>query len=69
MEYIEQKTEKKIEKKSDKFEQIIQKDIANLETRIEKRLGDINKSIYIVGLVQFLAIVSSVLAIINYIAK
>ena len=41
-------------------------DILNLEMRIEKRLSDMNKAIYIVGLIQFIAIVSSVLAIVNF---
>lgn len=41
-------------------------DLAEMETRVEKRMSDINKTIYIVGLIQFLAIVGSVLAIVNF---
>jgi hypothetical protein len=41
-------------------------DILNLEVRIEKRLSDMNKAIYIVGLIQFIAIVGSVLAIVSF---
>ena len=44
-------------------------DLAEMETRIEKRMLDINKTIYIVGLIQFLAIVGSVLAIVNFAIK
>lgn len=44
-------------------------DLAEMETRIEKRMSDINKTIYIVGLIQFLAIVGSVLAIVNFMIK
>lgn len=35
-------------------------DLAEMETRVEKRMSDINKTIYIAGLIQFLAIVGSV---------
>ena len=41
------------------------KDLAEMETRIERRMSDLNKSIYIVGVIQFIAIVGSVLAIVN----
>jgi hypothetical protein len=44
-------------------------DLAEMETKIEKRMSDINKSIYIVGLIQFLAIVGSLFAIINFMLK
>ena len=44
-------------------------DFAEMETRIEKRMLDINKTIYVVGLIQFLAIVGSVLAIVNFAIK
>jgi hypothetical protein len=44
-------------------------DLAEMETRIEKRMSEINKTIYVVGLIQFLAIVGSVLAIVNFMLK
>jgi hypothetical protein len=44
-------------------------DLAEMEIRIEKRMSEINKSIYIVGLIQFMAIVGSVLAIVNFMLK
>ncbi|TAH02430.1 MAG: hypothetical protein EAZ15_05110 [Sphingobacteriales bacterium] len=44
-------------------------DLAEMETRVEKRMSDINKTIYIVGLIQFIAIVGSVLAIVNFMIK
>jgi hypothetical protein len=44
-------------------------DLAEMETRIEKRMSEISKSIYIVGLIQFLAIEGSVLAIVNFMLK
>jgi vacuolar-type H+-ATPase subunit D/Vma8 len=44
-------------------------DLAEMETRIEKRMSEINKTIYLVGLIQFLAIVGSVLAIITFMLK
>ena len=44
-------------------------DLSEMETRIEKRMSDINKTIYIVGLIQFLGIVGSVLAIVNFMIK
>ncbi len=44
-------------------------DLAEMETRVEKRFSDTNKTIYIVGLIQFIAIVGSVLAIANFMIK
>lgn len=44
-------------------------DLAEMETRVEKRFTDVNKTIYIVGLIQFIAIVGSVLAIVNFMIK
>lgn len=44
-------------------------DLTEMETRMEKRMSEISKTIYIVGLIQFLAIVGSVLAIVNFILK
>ena len=66
IEYIESKTVEKVEKKSEVFEQIIQKDISNLELRIEKRFSEMNKTIYLVRVIQFIAIVGSVLAIVSF---
>lgn len=40
--------------------------IADVESRFTERINAINKTIYVVGLVQFLAIIASVLAIINF---
>lgn len=44
-------------------------DLSEMETRIEKRMSEINKTIYLVGLIQFLAIIGSVLAIVNFMLK
>jgi hypothetical protein len=44
-------------------------DLAEMEIRVEKRMSEINKTIYIVGLIQFLGIVGSVLAIVNFMLK
>ena len=44
-------------------------DLAEMETRLEKRMSETTKTIYIVGLIQFLAIVGSVLAIVNFMIK
>ncbi len=44
-------------------------DLAEMETRVEKRFSDTIKTIYIVGLIQFIAIVGSVLAIVNFMIK
>lgn len=44
-------------------------DLSEMETRIEKRMSDINKTIYLVSLIQFLGIVGSVLAIVNFMVK
>ena len=44
-------------------------DLGEMETRIEKRVSEVVKSIYIVGLIQFLAIVGSVLAIVSFMLK
>ncbi len=44
-------------------------DLSEMETRTEKRFSDTNKTIYIVGLIPFLAIVGSVLAIVNFMIK
>ncbi len=44
-------------------------DLSEMETRIEKRMSDINKTIYLVSLIQFLGIVGSVLAIVNFMIK
>lgn len=45
------------------------KDLAEMETRIERRMSDLNKSIYIVGVILFIEIVGSVLAIVNFMLK
>jgi hypothetical protein len=44
-------------------------DLAEMEKSIEKVTKKITKSIYIVGLIQFLAIVGSVLAIVSFMLK
>ena len=43
--------------------------IADVETRLTEKINSINKTIYVVGIVQFLAIIASVLAIINFMLK
>ena len=43
--------------------------IADVETRLTDKINSVNKNIYIVGVVQFLAIIASVLAIINFMLK
>ncbi|MCW3107005.1 MAG: hypothetical protein JWQ09_1511 [Segetibacter sp.] len=48
---------------------LTQKDKVDLIDRIQSVEKSINKTVYIVGLVQFIAIVASVLAIINFIVK
>ena len=40
-----------------------------VEIRLTDKINTINKSVYIVGLVQFLAIIASMLAIINFMLK
>ncbi len=65
------KIEETIDQKFESEKRILasKTDLAEMETRIEKRMSDINKTIYIVGLIQFLAIVGSVLAIVNFMIK
>ena len=48
---------------------LTQRDKVDLVDRIQTVEKSITKTVYIVGLVQFLAIVASVLAIINFIVK
>jgi hypothetical protein len=48
---------------------LTQKDKIDLVDRIQSVEKSVVKTVYIVGLVQFLAIVASVLAIINFIIK
>ncbi len=43
--------------------------ISDTEVRLNDKINTINKSVYIVGLVQFLAINASMLAIINFMLK
>ncbi len=43
--------------------------ISDSEAKLSDKINAINRSVYIVGLVQFLAIVASVLAIINFMLK
>jgi hypothetical protein len=65
------KIEETIDEKfnSEKTILVSKSDLAEMETRVEKRMSEINKTIYIVGLIQFLAIVGSVLAIVNFMVK
>lgn len=58
------KIEETIDQKFDSEKRILasKTDLAEMETKI-------TKTIYIVGLIQFLAIVGSVLAIVNYMLK
>lgn len=51
----------------DKIE-LIEK-INDVNSGLIEKISNVNRSIYIVGLVQFLAIVASVLAIINFMLK
>jgi hypothetical protein len=44
-------------------------DLAEMEIRIEHRMSDLQKSIYFVGLIQFVAIISSVLTTVNFMLK
>ena len=82
IEYIETKVEKNVERsvkslatkedvmtaKSD-----LRVEMANLRTELKIEIANVKsemlRAIYIVGLVQFLAIVGSVVAIINFISK
>ena len=43
--------------------------LAEMEIRLDQRISDLQKSIYFVGLIQFVAIVGSVLAIVNFMLK
>jgi hypothetical protein len=43
--------------------------LAEMEIRLDHRISDLQKSIYFVGLIQFVAIVGSVLAIVNFMLK
>lgn len=43
--------------------------MSDSEAKLSDKINAINRSVYIVGLVQFLAIVASVLAIINFMLK
>jgi DNA polymerase III delta prime subunit len=43
--------------------------VSQVEVRLTDKINSINKSVYIVGLVQFLAIIASMLAIINFMLK
>ncbi len=65
------KIEETIDQKFESEKRILasKTDLAEMETRLEKRMSEINKSIYIVGLIQFLAIVGSVLAIVSFMLK
>jgi BMFP domain-containing protein YqiC len=43
--------------------------VSQVEVRLTDKISSINKSVYIVGLVQFLAIIALMLAIINFMLK
>jgi len=71
---IDERQQHKFEVSKDLF--LTQKDkielidrIQNLETSMNDKITAVHKAIYIVGLVQFLAIIASVLAIFNFMLK
>lgn len=64
---IDERQNQKFELSKELF--LTQKDKVDLIDRIQSVEKSITKTVYIVGLVQFLAIVASVIAIINFIVK
>ncbi len=64
---IDERQFQKFELKKDLF--LTQKDKVELIDRISNVEKSLTKTIYIVGLVQFLAIIASVLAIFNFMLK
>jgi hypothetical protein len=64
---IDERQTQKFELSKELF--LTQRDKVDLVDRIQTVEKSITKTVYIVGLVQFLAIVASVLAIINFIVK
>lgn len=71
---IDDRQQQKFEVSKDLF--LTQKDkielidrIQNLEISMGDKITSVHKAVYVVGLVQFLAIVASVLAIINFMLK
>lgn len=67
MNEIDERQTQKFELSKELF--LTQRDKVDLVDRIQTVEKSIIKTVYIVGLVQFLAIVASVLAIINFIIK
>jgi biotin operon repressor len=79
VEAIEAVVDEKVGSKTEVFEKIVTKDIDSLRQEMYKVFStkqdaseikaELTKTIYIVGLVQFLAIVGSVIGIISFIMK
>ena len=64
---IENVIDKKFDDKKDSI--ATKEDIFNIRKEIETTKTDLHRTIYVVGLIQFLAIVGSVLAIVNFMLK
>ncbi len=79
VEAIEAVVDEKISTKTELFEKIVTKDVDSLRQEMYKVFStkqdlyevksDLTKSIYIVGLVQFIAIIASVIGIITFMLK
>ncbi len=67
VQFVKSEVKSEIENKKDGFAS--KDDILKLEEKISGVKSDVLRSVYIVGLVQFLAIVSSVLMIVNFMLK
>jgi hypothetical protein len=65
--YLDGKAEEKYEQKKDML--LTKEDKIELVSKIESSKVEVMKSIYFVGIIQFLAIVGSVLAIISFMLK
>ena len=65
--FFDAKADEKYDQKKDIL--LTKEDKIDLVTKIESSKVDVMKSIYFVGIIQFLAIVGSVLAIVSFIVK
>ena len=63
------KEEVKTELEVNTFKFATKEDILRLDNKITEVKAELLKSVYIVGLIQFLAIVGSVVAIVNFMLK
>lgn len=70
---IEAIVEQKVDTGNKRYEELLHKDIDTLRSEMDKKIegvkSDLSRTIYIVGLVQFLAIVGSVLGILSFMLR